>query len=206
MKSTSLLAAIGFLAAPSLSHAAVFQFDLVGLGGSGLIAANEVTAGGATATILGTPGFGGETGLGISYDDVANVLTLNFFWSGLQGATAGSVGSASGYHIHGPVTTPNPFLSTAAVLHNVSANTAGGGAIPNYVRVNNPDGTGSVSGTISNLPSGQVADLLAGKWYVNVHSSLNTGGEIRGNLVVVPEVSSTALAAMGLLCLARRRR
>jgi len=206
MKTLSLLTATCFLAAPAIASAAIVQFDLMGLGGPGLLSTNEVTSGGAPASILGIPGSGGETGAGFSYDDVLNVLTINFAWTGLQGATAGSVGSASGFHIHGPVLATDPFLGTASVLHNMSGNTAGGGAIPNYTIVNNANGTGSVGGTISNLPAGQIADMLAGKWYVNVHSTLNGPGEIRGNLVVVPEASTAALAALGLLGLARRRR
>ena len=32
------------------------------------------------------------------------------------------------------------------------------------------------------LTDAQAADLLAGKWYVNIHTELNPGGEIRGEL------------------------
>ncbi len=34
------------------------------------------------------------------------------------------------------------------------------------------------------LSPGQVADLTAGKWYVNVHAAANPGGEIRGQVSV----------------------
>ena len=33
------------------------------------------------------------------------------------------------------------------------------------------------------LTDAQIADLNAGKWYVNVHTEANKGGEIRGQLV-----------------------
>jgi hypothetical protein len=33
------------------------------------------------------------------------------------------------------------------------------------------------------LTEAQAADLLAGKWYVNVHTSANPGGEIRGQMM-----------------------
>ena len=33
------------------------------------------------------------------------------------------------------------------------------------------------------LTEAQAADLLAGKWYVNVHTAANPGGEIRGQMV-----------------------
>jgi len=29
----------------------------------------------------------------------------------------------------------------------------------------------------------QAADLMAGKWYVNIHTAANKGGEIRGQVV-----------------------
>jgi CHRD domain len=33
------------------------------------------------------------------------------------------------------------------------------------------------------LTPAQIADLMAGKWYVNVHTDLNKGGEIRGQVL-----------------------
>jgi hypothetical protein len=34
------------------------------------------------------------------------------------------------------------------------------------------------------LTEPQAADLLDGKWYVNVHTAANPGGEIRGQLMI----------------------
>ena len=60
------------------------------------------------------------------------------------------------------------------------------------------------SATITDL---QKADLIAGDWYVNVHSSNSPGGEIRGQVLIggggvggvaeLPEVSGEPLAATG---------
>ena len=36
------------------------------------------------------------------------------------------------------------------------------------------------SATLSDV---QIADLLAGKWYANIHTAANPGGELRGNMV-----------------------
>ena len=33
------------------------------------------------------------------------------------------------------------------------------------------------------LSPAQVADLMAGKWYANVHTAANKGGEIRGQIM-----------------------
>ena len=32
------------------------------------------------------------------------------------------------------------------------------------------------------LTDAQAADMMAGKWYVNIHTAANKGGEIRGQL------------------------
>lgn len=196
-----LLLTFAACATASVSSAAIIQFDLLGKAGPGLIAGNE------NATILGTPGSGGELLGGFTFDNVAKVLSISFSWSGLQGASAGTFGMASGFHIHGPTTTPDPFLGNASVLHNISGGTAGGGAVPAYTVNNLATGSGSITGTISGIPAAQEADLLAGRWYVNVHSALNPGGEIRGNLVLVPEPAGALLgaAALGTLALRRRR-
>lgn len=42
-----------------------------------------------------------------------------------------------------------------------------------------------IQGTATLTPA-QAADLLAGKWYVNLHTAANKGGEIRGQAVVAP--------------------
>jgi hypothetical protein len=34
------------------------------------------------------------------------------------------------------------------------------------------------------LTDAQAADMLAGKWYINVHTAANPGGEIRGQLMI----------------------
>jgi hypothetical protein len=33
------------------------------------------------------------------------------------------------------------------------------------------------------LTDAQIADLMAGKWYVNVHTAANPGGEVRGQMM-----------------------
>jgi hypothetical protein len=60
---------------------------------------------------------------------------------------------------------------------------------------------GTISGLVSPLigsttiTDAQETQLLDGLWYVNVHSTANPGGEIRGQ--VVPEPATLLLLAMG---------
>jgi hypothetical protein len=74
---------------------------------------------------------------------------------------SGLTGPATMAHIHGP----------AAVGSNA------GVVVP---LGNNP--TSPIKGTAT-LNNQQMADLEAGKYYVNVHTSANPGGEIRGQLM-----------------------
>jgi len=73
------------------------------------------------------------------------------------------------------------------------------------------DTPGAATGTFSGnglLTPGQVADLLATNFYVNIRSQVYPNGEIRGQLFQVPEPSSIMLVGAGLagLIVVRRRR
>ncbi len=65
---------------------------------------------------------------------------------------------------------------------------------------------GTIVGSVNLVPlqSGgytvaqQLSDLENGLWYVNVHTSTFPGGEIRGQILPVPEPSTLALAGLGL--------
>ena len=110
-----------------------------------------------------------------------------------SGTFSGLSGNVNNAHIHGPA----PIGSPAGVLYNL-----GGPIIP----------LGSTAGTISgsvNLianPNGttftvaqQLAQLNSGQWYVNIHSTTFPGGEIRGQILLVPEPATWALGGLGLL-------
>lgn len=99
-----------------------------------------------------------STGSG-SVDAAFNKDSMKLNWkvnySGLSGnATAG--------HFHGP----------AAVGAN--AGVALGWASP---IANGMEGSAT-------LTAAQAADLLAGKWYANIHTAANPGGELRGQMTV----------------------
>jgi hypothetical protein len=89
----------------------------------------------------------------ITYDTASKKLTWDGNYSGLSGpATAG--------HFHGPA---DPGKNAGVVIPITDAkNTAFKGS--------------------ADLTDAQAADLMAGKWYVNIHSDAHKGGEIRGQV------------------------
>jgi CHRD domain len=87
----------------------------------------------------------------IDYDAASKKLTWKLTYSGLSGP-------ATAAHFHGPA--------------EAGKNAGVAVAIPNA-------GTSPVEGSAT-LTDAQAADLMAGKYYVNVHTAANPGGEIRG--------------------------
>jgi len=117
------------------------------------INANMTTAQ-ETGTLNGSPtGSGTVSG---TYDAAINALTYSVAWTGLTGtATLG--------HFHGPA------LAGSAASPVITFNLINNGT------------AGNATGTIT-LTDAQESDLLAGKWYANIHTQTNGGGEIRGQV------------------------
>lgn len=116
-------------------------------------AANETGAGTSAGNTTAFPGTGTVTG---KYNATTNELQYNVTWSGLSG-------QATGGHLHGPA------------LPGANA-----GVVIPFNLLNNGT-SGSASGTIT-ITDTQETDLLAGKWYANIHTAANAGGEIRGQV------------------------
>ena len=89
----------------------------------------------------------------IDYDPATKKLSWKLTYSGLTGP-------AMAAHFHGPA--------------EVGKNAGVAVAIPNA-------GTSPAEGSAT-LTDAQAADLEAGKYYVNVHTAANPGGEIRGQV------------------------
>lgn len=176
------------LAAAASAHAVIVPFDLIGTAGPGLLPGNE------PGSLTG--GTGGEIGpIGITYDDVANLLDLtNVGWGSSQGFTNLS-SVANNSHIHGPVTSNNGngFTETAGVAINL-------------VRSSSAVTGGTFTNPTHTLTAAQEVDLMNGKFYINIHTANNGGGELRGFLVPVPEPTTAGLVALGVAGLIARRR
>jgi hypothetical protein len=169
----------------------VIPFDLSGKAGPGLIAGNE------NHTIFGTPGSGGEAGSGILFDNVANSLAIQIAWGSGNGFT-NLTGATTGGHIHGPTASgaPGSFTQDASILIGLDTLAGWNGSATN----------GSFNNSLTLTPT-QATQLLAGQLYINVHTSTNSGGEIRGYLVPAPEPGSAMLiaGAVGAFAMSRRR-
>jgi CHRD domain len=183
--------------------AATILFDLQGTAGVGLLGGNE-----APTPVTGG-GSGGESGAGtagISYDDATKILSINVKWGSANGFTD-LTGVISGAHIHGPTagSGTTAFTQTAGVVVNFATNGVTAGYTAASFVTNTSASAGSVSGQVT-LDATREAQLLAGRLYLNFHTATNVGGEIRGNLVQVPEPSRATFALLGLSLLAFRRK
>jgi hypothetical protein len=90
----------------------------------------------------------------IDYDAATKKMSWKLTYSGLSGP-------ATAAHFHGPA----------------EAGKNGG------VAVAIPNATSSPAEGSATLTDAQAADLLGGKYYVNVHTAANPGGEIRGQVM-----------------------
>jgi len=178
-------AIVGILSLVSSADAQIVLFDIEGKAGSGLLPGNENPS-------VTESSSGGELGSGVRFDVGLSRLFINVGWGSANGFTD-LTGDASAMHIHGAA----DFISNAGVkfgfngLSGFDASASSGG----------------FDGFVDVTDSGDIADLMAGRFYVNVHTGANGGGELRGNLVAVPEPTSFALLAVsGLALVARRRR
>lgn len=88
-----------------------------------------------------------------TYDTNTKTLTYTVTYDGLTGP-------AMGAHFHGPS----------------EAGKNAGIALP-FKSTQSP-----IQGTAT-LTEAQAADLLAGKWYANIHTAANPGGELRGQMM-----------------------
>jgi hypothetical protein len=108
---------------------------------------------------------GGGGAAGLTYDSATNMLTWNISFSNLSGAPTAA-------HFHGPA------------MPGVDAG----------IQVTITDLTSPSEGSAT-ITDAQEADLLAGLYYINYHTTACSGGEVRG------QVSMTAASVGGIASL-----
>jgi hypothetical protein len=131
----------------------IFRIGLAGL--AALLAASSIAA--AESVQLKADLKGSNTAAtgnaAVTYDTASKQATWRITYSGLSGPPNAA-------HFHGPAE-PGANASVAV-------------AIPNAA-------TSPVQGSAT-LTDAQAADLLAGRYYINIHTAANPGGEIRGQV------------------------
>ena len=115
----------------------------------------------------------------ITYDDISNLLAWAISWTPLESGE-------TGMHFHGPAQPGQ----TAGIQVDI-------GAI---------SGLSSPSIGSTMITDEQEADLLAGLWYVNIHSNVYPSGEIRGQVNVIPVPAAVWLLLSGLAGIGMRAR
>jgi hypothetical protein len=88
------------------------------------------------------------------FDKATNTFSYTLRYSGLSGPVKAG-------HFHGPAEA-GKNAGVALGISNMTESPVQGRAV---------------------LTAAQAADLLAGKWYVNLHTAANPGGELRGQVI-----------------------
>jgi hypothetical protein len=136
-------------------HSSIFRIRLAGLGLAGLLATGSI-ADAETVQLKADLKGATATATGnatVTYDTANKQVTWRITYSGLSGPPTAA-------HFHGPAQ-PGANAGVAVPIPNVATSPAQGSAT---------------------LTDAQAADLLAGRYYINVHTAANPAGEIRGQV------------------------
>lgn len=165
--------AIGFVASAALgAQAALVHFQLSPAGTDaavGLSPSNEVPV------AVGSTGSGGTISGGIVLDTETSILDLAVGYGSAAGFTD-LTGAAVAMHLHGSAGVgTNAGVVVSLVPYNfTAADPARGGVIVGKVP----------------FPTNDIPNLLAGLFYLNIHTPQHPGGEIRGQLIAVAATNS----------------
>ena len=134
----------------------------------------------------------------VTIDDVLNTMHVQVTFSGLLGMTTAS-------HIHTP--TAAPFTGTAGVATTtptfpgfplgVTSGTYDQTFDLLTASTYNPAFVTLTGGTLTGARTALLNGIASGEAYLNIHTTVVPGGEIRGFLVAVPEPASWALMLIG---------
>lgn len=197
----SLVCALSLLS----SHAAIWEFDVGGLAGPGLLGGNVIDN--RADSFASGKEVGHNEIPGILYDDVSNVLEFHVGW--------GSHEIVKGTQLMGQYIS-SALYGPAAINENSSQALYSFDTSNGYVpTIDDPTGrTAFIHARIqlTDLPNytiaQQEADLLGSRIYFSINSTAYETGEIRGQLLaVVPEPEHyAAFAGLALLGFAGYRR
>jgi hypothetical protein len=197
MKLRVLVSAISLSCALMLSVSAVHAATLTFA--ANLSGANENPA-------VMTPGTGNVT---VVLDDVVKTLQISGMFSNLTSNT-----TAAHIHCCVPLGT-NIVPSTVPVLPGFPLGVTNGtfSALLDLLTLAsyNPPFVAANGGTAASAAMALIMGIETGQAYFNIHTTVNTGGEIRGQLAPVPlpaalPLFATGLGALGLLSWRRKRK
>jgi hypothetical protein len=137
------------------------------------------------------------TGFGIfTIDDVLNTMQVAITFSGLSGTTTAShlhccapSGSNAGVATQVPTFSGFPLGVTSGVYSHLFDLTLTSTYNPTFVT--------SHGGTAASAEAALLAGIASQQSYLNIHSTVVPGGEIRGQLLAVPEPGTWAMMILG---------
>ncbi|WP_214226382.1 CHRD domain-containing protein [Pedobacter sp. B4-66] len=100
----------------------------------------------------------------ITYSEQSKTIAYTINWQ-----LGSSAVTTTGMHFHGADNGSNSVNSPIVI------------EIPGF----STGSSGTLTGTTRALNATEISQLLSGKWYINIHSSDFTSGELRGNIVLV---------------------
>ena len=188
----SVLVALASLSAVTTARGALFSY-------------NAVLSGTAESPANASPGTGFAE---VDIDTTTNTMQVHVTFSGLLGTTTAS-------HIHSATSAPGAGTAIVATMTPTFTGFPLGVTSGTYdsplldmtsAASYNPAFIAANGGTVASAESALFAGIAAEEAYLNIHTNVVPGGEIRGFLVPVPEPTSIGLLTCAELLAIRRRR